>query len=134
MTSWGAAASILVKYAGRALGGTAELARGIRIASLSVAESVLRIIRSGLAEDVGQWKTAVLDERKAKAAIRVAKAAEAANKVQRRKRKDSITKIEDQRKRLEATEQLKDAQLKAKAHDLLRQEAEKELAEAKDRL
>src|SRR5947207_433696 len=95
MTSWiFEAGSFLVKYAGKALGGPAELARVIGVATLSTSESILKLIGSGLASDIGQWKTAMLDERKARAALKVAKAAEAANRVARGKRRNAIEAAE----------------------------------------
>jgi predicted methyltransferase MtxX (methanogen marker protein 4) len=82
--------SIIIKYGGRALGGPAELAKGITIATLSLAESLLEIIGSGFAEDVCKWKVSLIEERQAKATLKVAKAAEAANKNARQQHDDAV--------------------------------------------
>jgi hypothetical protein len=93
--------SVVAKYTGKAMGGPAWMARAIGMASLTVAESMLRMLDLGLAEDVTVIRDSIRAKFKAKGEIETAKAekmmAEAAEVVARsnlHNRNDRIAQAE----------------------------------------
>ena len=110
MISWGAAT--VARFFGRVLGGPAELARASYVATLSVAEVLLRQIKCGLANDIGEYKKAFLNERSAKAAIIVAEAAQAANKTSLQRRNNAVHAAESRLKLLQLKGKIADEQEK----------------------
>ena len=96
-----ALATKLVKYVGRILDGSKEIARAITIATISVAEMLLELITSHFVADISRVKESLLQkmeaetaEKKADADRRIAEAAEAANRATLHKRDDAIAKAE----------------------------------------
>jgi hypothetical protein len=93
----------LVHYLGKAIAAPKHLARYCAIATLSAAETLLKLVRAGVVSDLGRIKEALIrrteaeaDEKRAEADLKVAEAAEAANRATLHKRHDAIANAERQ--------------------------------------
>jgi hypothetical protein len=96
-----------VRFVGKTVGGSAAVVRTSIVASCSVAETLLDLIGSGLAHDVGQVKDAMIrkfeaeaNSAEADALKKLAEAADAANRANLHKRKDRAAKLELEKQRL----------------------------------
>jgi hypothetical protein len=115
----------IVKFVGQAIvTPTKWLLWRTRIATLSVAETVLDLLKLGLVSDIRRIKEADLqtieaekDEKKATAQLRLAEAQEASNRATLAKRKDVLAQAEKAKKAAEA------AKVQAEA-DAIRMDAE----------
>jgi hypothetical protein len=132
---------ILFRYAVRALGGPRVFVRQIAIATLSVVQTLLQLLRRDLVADVRRIKESLLLKTEAETALKqaevakaraegekvLAEAAELANRASLRKRKDNLARAEAEKKRAEA------AKTRAEA-EAIRMDAEgrhaREVAEA----
>jgi hypothetical protein len=126
--SLGGSAMALVRVLGRALCPPAAISRTARIATASVAESLLRLVRLQLASDIGRLKNSMLQRHEAETSVaradarrRAAEAVEAENRVTLARRDDWVAQAE--RRKTEA-----DAR-KAEA-DALKAESEATIAQA----
>jgi len=113
-------AGIVVKYLGRPIAASATAARGIAVATLSLAEILLKLIASHIATDIGQYKDDILRRHKAQADAasaeaqkKLAEAAETVNRATLHKRKDALAKLEREATRLQ------NAKTQAEIHTIL---------------
>jgi hypothetical protein len=95
----------IVQYLGKALDGPRHLGRYVVIGTLSVAQTLLNLMNAGVIKDVARIKEALIQKTEAETAIKlaeadlkVAEAAEAANRVTLNKRPDAIAQAERQLK------------------------------------
>jgi len=100
---------ILTKFIGRAVEGSKSLVRPITAATLSTAETLLGLIKEGIAPDVGRMKESLIrkmeaeaDEQAAEAKRKLAEAAEAANRADLPKRRDALAKAELRKRQADA--------------------------------
>ncbi len=101
--------SLICRFTAKAVEGPDTLARMLAVATLSVAESGLRLIAEGAATDILRLKESQLgilearrDSAKAEAQKRVAEATEAVNKSNLHKRRDAVAQAEKRRLAAEA--------------------------------
>lgn len=100
-----------MRFISKAIEGPKHLGRCITIATLSVAETVLELVKIGIATDIARVKKALIrkteaeaDEKRAEADRKVAEAAEASNRATLHKRKDAIARAEKQLRFAEVAE------------------------------
>jgi hypothetical protein len=101
--------SQIVRWLARAIGGPLTLSGAVQVATLSVAETLLNLLRSGLASDIRRLKVAILrkaeaeaDVKAAEALERLARAAEVVNRANLHKRRDALAEAEKRQSRANA--------------------------------